>query len=141
MLSGIYAGVVGGICIDAFIYLTSLLPAHAGIFSLWQFVASTAFGKIAFTSTVYAWIGLAMHLLTSIGWATGYAYMLQSTPTITKRPLLSGFVFGLVVYVVMQFVLFSVQALRVPDALGVYLGVTAHTIFFGIPVALVARRA
>lgn len=139
VLSGIIAGITGGICIDLFIYATSLLPAHASILSLWQFVASTAFGKIAYSSTSYAWAGLGMHLITSVAWGTGYAYMAHTRPAINKQPLISGFIFGLIVYGVMQLVLFSVQELKVPDALAVYLSVIAHTVFFGIPVALVAR--
>lgn len=139
VLSGIIAGVVGGICIDLFIYLTSLLPAHASILSFWQFIASTGFGKVAYTSTSYAWAGLVMHFLVSIGWGIGYAYMAHTKPAVNKQPLISGFLFGLVVYIVMQFVLFSVQALKVPDMLSVYLAVVAHTVFFGIPVALTTR--
>lgn len=139
VLSGILAGIAGGICIDLFIYLTSLLPAHASIVSFWQFIASTGFGKVAYTSTSYAWAGILMHFCVSIGWGIGYAYIAHTKPVINKQPLISGFMFGLVVYVVMQFVLFSVQALKTPDAVSVYMGVLAHTVFFGIPVAFVAR--
>lgn len=138
-LSGILAGIAGGICIDLFIYATTLLPAHESILSLWQFIASTAFGKVAFTSSSYAWAGALMHFCVSIGWGIGYAYMARTKPVINKQPLISGFIFGLVVYIVMQFVLFSAQALKTPDAASVYLGVIAHTVFFGIPVAFTAR--
>lgn len=139
VLSGILAGVAGGICIDLFIYATNLLPAHASILSLWQFIASTGFGKVAYTSTSYAWAGVVMHFCVSIGWGIGYAYMARTKPVINKQPLISGFIFGLIVYVVMQFVLFSVQALKTPDTVSVYMGILAHTVFFGIPVAFAAR--
>lgn len=139
VLSGIVAGLAGGIAFMLFVYATGLLPAHASILSLWQYTASTAFGKVAFASQAYAWTGLAMLLLAATGWGTGYAYIAHTKPAVNKQPLISGFLFGLIVYVVMQFVLFSVQALKVPDAIGVYLGVIAATVFFGIPVALAAR--
>lgn len=139
VLSGILAGIAGGIIFMLFVYLTSLLPVHATILSLWQYAASTAFGKAAFASPAYAWAGLAMMLLAAAGWGVGYAYLAHTKPAVNKQPLISGFIFGLIVYVVMQFVLFSVQALKVPDALSVYLGVLAATVFFGIPVALAAR--
>lgn len=139
VLSGVLAGIAGGICIDLFIYVTSLLPAHASILSLWQFIASTGFGKVAYTSISYAWVGLAMHFCVSIGWGIGYAYMAHTKPVINRQPLISGFLFGLVVYIVMQFVLFSVQALKTPDAVSVYMGILGHTVFFGIPVAFAAR--
>ncbi len=139
VLSGIAAGVAGAICFDVFLYLASLLPAHASILSLWQFIASTAFGKAALASPGYAWIGLVMNVVAAAGWGIGYAYILQTKPAIDKQPAISGFIFGLIVYVVMQFVLFSVQALKVPDALSVYVGVLAATVFFGVPVAFAAR--
>lgn len=139
VMSGVVAGIVGGVCFNLFVYFASLLPAHASILSFWQFVASTALGTAAFTSASYAWAGLAMLFLGSIGWGIGYAYMARAKPAINKQPLISGFIFGLIVYIVMQFVLFSVQALKVPTIMSVYLGVLASTVFFGIPVALAAR--
>jgi hypothetical protein len=139
VLSGVLAGLAGGILFTLFIYATSLLPAHASILSLWQFVASTAFGKAAYGSPSYAWAGLALLLLAAMGWGIGYAYLAQSKPVVNKQPLISGFIFGIIVYIVMQFVLFSVQALKVPDAVSVYLDVVAATVFYGVPVALIAR--
>ncbi len=139
VLSGALAGIAGGICFNLFLYLTSLLPAHASVLSLWQFAASTAFGKSAYSSPSYAWIGLLMLFIAGIGWGIGYAYMAHARPAINKQPVTSGFIFGLIVYIVMQFVLFSVQALKVPDIVSVYLGVLSATVFFGVPIALVAR--
>lgn len=139
VLSGALAGLAGGILFMLFVYATSLLPAHASILSLWQFAASTAFGKAAYSSQSYAWAGLGMLLAASIGWGIGYAYLAHSKPVANKQPLISGFIFGVIVYIVMQFVLFSVQALKAPDAVSVYLDVVAATVFFGIPIALIAR--
>ena len=139
VLSGVLAGIAGGIIFMLFVYLTSLLPVHATILSMWQYAASTAFGKAAFASPAFAWAGLGLMLLAAAGWGVGYAYLAHTKPAVNKQPLISGFIFGLIVYVVMQFVLFSVQALKVPDALSVYLGVLAATVFFGVPVALAAR--
>jgi hypothetical protein len=139
LMSGAAAGIVGGICFNAFIYLAGLLPAHASVLSLWQFSASTAFGKAAFTSPSYVWIGLVLIFAAAIGWGIGYAYIAHSRPAVNKQPIISGFIFGLIVYIVMQFVLFSVQALKVPDIMSVYLGVLGCTVFFGIPIAFVAR--
>lgn len=139
VVSGALAGIAGGVCVNLFIYLTSLLPAHASILSLWQFVASTAFGKAAFSSSGYAWAGLGMLFVASVGWGIGYAYLAHTKTAINKQPLISGFIYGVIVYVVMQFVLFSVQALSAPSILSVYLGILASTVFFGIPVAFVAR--
>ncbi len=139
VLSGVLAGIGGGVCFDLFLYLTSLIPTHASVLSLWQFAASTAFGKTAFASASYAWIGVAMIFVASIGWGIGYAYMANTRRAINKQPIISGFIFGVIVYIVMQFVLFSVQALKVPDIMSVYLGILGCTVFFGIPIAFIAR--
>jgi hypothetical protein len=137
--SGALAGIVGGAGFNLCMYLISLLPAHASLLAVWQFAASTALGKSALTSPSSARIGVALIFAASIGWGIGYAYVAQTRPAINKQPLISGFVFGLIVYVVMQFVLFSVQALKVPDIMSVYLGILACTVFFGINIAAIAR--
>jgi hypothetical protein len=139
VLSGVLAGIVGGICFVVFIYAAHLLPAHASALAFWQYVASTAFGKAAFASPAYKWAGGALLFAACIGWAIGYAYLAQTKRAINKQPIISGFIFGVIVYVVMQFVLFSVQALKMPSILSVYLGILSTTVFFGIPVAFTAR--
>ena len=138
-VSGALAGIAGGVIFMLFVYVASLLPEHASLVSLWQFTASTAFGKAAYLSTSYAWAGLGMLLAAAGGWGIGYAYLAHTKPVVNKQPLISGFLFGVIVYVVMQFVLFSVQALKVPDAVNVYVDVLATTVFFGIPIAFIAR--
>ncbi|MDQ2680982.1 MAG: hypothetical protein M3Y21_08180, partial [Candidatus Eremiobacteraeota bacterium] len=47
LTQGIIAGVVGGILIDLFIYLTGLLPNHQPLSGMYLFVASSAIGKAA----------------------------------------------------------------------------------------------
>jgi hypothetical protein len=136
-LHGAIAGIAGGILIDLFIYVTTLLPEHASIFSLWQFVASSAFGKAAYTSMAYAWAGLAMHAIVSIGWGIGYAYLSETQPAVNASPLFSGILFGIIVYVVMQLALATVGLLKITSGTQVALAICAHTIFFGVPVALI----
>ncbi len=138
-MSGALAGIAGGVIFMLFVYLASLLPEHASFVSLLQFTASTAFGKAAYLSAAYAWTGLGMLLAAAGGWGIGYAYLAHTKPVVNKQPLISGFLFGVIVYVIMQFVLFSVQALKVPDAVNVYVDVLATTVFFGIPIAFIAR--
>jgi hypothetical protein len=137
MVRGALAGVVGGIFIDAFLYAASLAPHHASIISLWQFVASSAFGKIAYTSLSYAWAGLAMHFIVSIAWGIGYSYLSETQAAINRSPVFSGLMFGLIVYVVMQLALASVGLLVINSGAQVAITICAHTVFFGVPVALV----
>lgn len=137
VLRGIASGIVGGLLIGLFIYFTNLAPHHAGILGLWQFIASSAFGTLAYSSTGFAWVGLTMHALVSIGWGVGYSYLSQTQQAVNKTPIISGLVFGLTVYVVMQLALATVGLLKITSGMQVVLAIVAHTFFFGLPVALV----
>lgn len=139
MLRAILAGIVGGVVFDLFLYVAVLLPEHTSLIAAWQFIASTAFGKAAFTSTAYAWIGLSMHFIVSIAWAAGYGYLAETQPGVNARPYISGPVFGFVVWGVMQLALYTVQALHITSASQVAIDITAHMVFFGLPVALVTQ--
>ncbi|HEY1976915.1 MAG TPA: hypothetical protein VGG89_10240 [Candidatus Baltobacteraceae bacterium] len=134
------AGIAGGILLDLYLWLTTALPAHQSMLPVWQFIASTVFGNVAFTSASYAAAGLAIHFLVSIGWAGGYAYFVQTQPATNRRWILAGAAYGLVVYVLMQLILlggghFTPPA--TPNAL--VIPVIGHIVFFGIPVAYVVR--
>jgi hypothetical protein len=137
VLRAIPAGIAGGICIDLFLYFATVLPHHGSMLAVWQFIASTAFGKPAFTSTGYAWAGLAMHFAVSIAWALGYGYLAATQSGVGARPVISGLVYGFVVWGVMQLVLYTVQALHINSFGDAVINVIAHTLFFGLPVALV----
>ncbi len=139
VLRAIAAGIVGGIFIDLFIYLTTIMPQHGSMISLWQFIASTAFGSAAFASQSYAWIGLAIHFAVSIAWAAGYTYLASTQPGVNARPVVSGLVFGFVVWCIMQLALYTVQELHITSATQVVLSIIAHMLFFGLPVALVVH--
>lgn len=137
VLRAIVAGIAGGITLDLFLYLVTVLPNHGSMIAVWQFIASTAVGKIAFTSTNYAWLGLIMHFIVSIAWAAGYGYLAVTQAGVAARPLISGVVYGFVVWGVMQLVLYTVQALHINTFADALISIIAHTVFFGLPVALV----
>lgn len=138
LLHGALSGIAGGVVLAMFWYLAGVVPAHGDATGMGQYVASAAFGKIAFTSVAYAWIGLGLHALVSIAWGIGYVYMTQTQRNAVANPVVSGLIFGLVVWVVMQMVLASVQMLTVTGP-NVGIGILGHTVFFGLPVALAAR--
>ena len=139
VLRAFVAGIVGGVTFDLFLYIATVLPQHGSLISVWQFIASTAFGKVAFTSANYAWIGLLMHFIVSIAWAAGYGYLAETQRGVNAQPVISGIVFGLVVWGVMQMALYTVQALHINSLGDAILNIIAHTVFFGLPVALVTK--
>lgn len=135
------AGIIGGIVLDLYLYLTTILPAHGSVLAMWQWVASAAIGPVALTNSSYAWLGLLVHFIVSIGWAGGYAYFAQTQNFVNTRWFISGLMYGLVVYVFMQALLLGARAFVFPATPTAFLsGVIAHMLFFGVPVAFVVAR-
>lgn len=89
-------------------------------------------------------IGLLCHFVIATGAATTYALAATRLPLLTRRPILSGSIFGVCVYIVMNFVVVPLSRIggRGPSlswpAAVVFL---AHIICVGIPIALCTKRA
>ena len=136
--AGVGAGIVGGIAIDAFLYIVLLLPAHQPITLVWQAISLAATGH----TVASPWLGLLLHFCVSIAWGIGYAYAAFMRPAIAGRPYISGPVFGLIVMLLIQLVQL-VAGVKVP-AISVRLLITfifGYSLFFGLPVALYVHRA
>jgi uncharacterized membrane protein YagU involved in acid resistance len=141
VMQALSAGIVGGFVVDLYLYLTTILPAHGSIVAMLQWVASAAIGPVALTSTSYAWLGLVVHFIVSIGWAGGYAYFAQTQNFVNTRWFISGLMYGLIVYVFMQALLLGARAFVFPPTPTAFLNaVLAHMLFFGVPVAYVVAR-
>ena len=82
---------------------------------------------------------IALYAAVCLAWGIGYAYLAQTRAQLNTQPVISGAVYGLVAYVVMQLVLYSVAAERVGSALEIGFGGFGSCLFFGLPVALVTR--
>lgn len=140
--AGSIAGAIGAVLIAEFLLGVPLFSG--GAFTpvpVLQFDASVLIGAVAFTNPSYAFLGLVLHFLVSIGWAIGYAYMAERQPQLVTRPWISGAAFGLVIYFAMLIVLVAANAYHAPKPAEVGNGLIAHILFFGIPVALIVSRA
>ena len=136
----VLAGLTGGITLDLYLWLTTVLPAHRSMEALWQYIASTVFGNVAFSSPSYAAAGLAIHFAISIGWAGGYAYFAQTQPATNRNWAVAGAAYGIVVYVLMQLILLGSGHFMPPATPTAFVNaVIAHCVFFGIPAAYVVR--
>lgn len=134
------AGLAGAIVFDLYVWLTTLLPHHASILDLWRWVASTVLGKSALTAPNAGTIGGIIHTLVSVGWAGGYAYIAATHPATTRRWLVAGIVYGLIVYTIMQVILLADNNFTYPPTPNDFVNaLIAHAAFFGLPVAYVVR--
>ena len=111
----------------------------------WRGSAAGLSGGLLFGIFVYPVIArpsagfIALYAAVCLAWGIGYAYLAHTRAQLNTLPIVSGLVYGLVAYVVMQLVLYSVAAERVATALEVAYGGLASCLFFGLPAALVTR--
>jgi hypothetical protein len=142
LTAGLTAGIVGGILIALFQIATTIAGgATTGrALQMFPWIASVLFGPGILTNPAAPQIGVVLHLCVAIGWALGYVYLIRSQPQLLRRPLISGFSYGLVVYCFMEIVLITAGQYHRPSPPALAAGLIAHTVFYGIPVALVVSR-
>lgn len=134
------AGIVGAVAVDLYLWATTLLPHGESIAVLWRWIASTVLGKPALSQPSAAAIGAIIHTLVSIGWAGGYAYIAATRPPTTRRWIVAGIVYGLIVYTIMQVILLADNNFTYPPTPNDFVNaLVAHAAFFGIPVAYIVH--
>jgi hypothetical protein len=139
----IIAGLAAGATILAGLALLALLVLPEPGFTLaglFQYDASALVGKAAYSSGAFVVLGAGLHFLVAVGWSVGYAWAAERQRQLLTRPLISGAVFGIVVYFAMQFMLFAANVYHNPSVLEFDAGLIAHAVFYGIPVALINAR-
>ncbi|HEX4736834.1 MAG TPA: hypothetical protein VH331_04650 [Allosphingosinicella sp.] len=109
-----------------------------------RYVASGPFGDAVRTGGAgWTLAGLAVHFAIMGCMATAYFLIAARGPQLVARPFLAGFLYGLLLWVIMYWV---VKPLRWPTAplphtaWGVSNALFSHCILVGIPIALIAAR-
>jgi hypothetical protein len=135
-VSAFIAAIIGAICTDAFLSIAG----HESPIHLWQFIASTLVGPVAFTATSYAGLGLVMHLITASVWAYLYAYGWGKVSNL-QNWLLGGIVWGIVVDVCMN-ILLTLRGVPFQASPGpIAMGLVTNVVFYGIPVGWYLSRS
>ena len=110
-----------------------------------QSVASGALGRAAYDGgTRTAALGLGFHFLNAFIITTIFFIVARSRPALVRTPIAVGAAYGLVVYLVMNYVVIPLSAIGVfpRPAMAVWAtGVLVHMFLIGVPIALAARRA
>jgi len=140
--AGVVAGLLGGVLIDAYLLVTVVLIGHVATFEgFYQFVAAGAIGPAAYADGAgSALLGVAVHLFVSLSWGIGYAYLAATTPQLRTRPIVSGIAYGILVMLAMQLVEVAANMYKIPGPAAWFNTFFAHTLFFGLPVALSTSR-
>lgn len=111
---------------------------------LLQSVAYGALGREAYSGGVAtAALGLGFHFLIAFTITAIFFVAASQYPSLTRRPLITGSLFGIVVYLVMNFVVLPLSRIGprpLPAAIVMVTGVLVHMFLIGVPIAWGARR-
>jgi hypothetical protein len=125
---------------DAFIFshFRGIAPTR-----ILQGIASGILGRASFTQgSRSALLGLFLHYFIATTVATIYIFASRRLP-LSRHPLLWGTVYGILVYLVMNYVVFPLSKIGfrpTPPLPSLINGVAALIFCIGIPIALIARR-
>ncbi len=109
-----------------------------------QSVAAGLLGKASFAGGAEtAALGLGLHYLIATSMSVAYYLVARRLPPLWHRPLLYGAAYGLLLYMIMNYVVLPLSAAGPgsKDPLWITLSVAVHALLIGIPIALFARRA
>lgn len=134
------AGIAGNVAIG--LYLSFALPVFFGRspLLLFQWDASNIVGAWAYAHGFgAAALGLLFDFIVSWCWAAGFVVLFLKLPPVREAPAISGLVFGVCVMAVMIFLVVPLGHAARPSTSPASLldTLVAHTVFFGLPVALV----
>jgi len=134
---GVLAGLVGALLLDAY-RLGLGYAAHGELpEDHYRYVASGLIGSAAYALPGAAYLGVAIHLALAITWGIGFAWAALRSPDVVRRPITSGAFFGVLVYVVTRLMTFAAGIAHPETPRETFVDLVAHTIFFGIPIALI----
>jgi hypothetical protein len=135
---GLIAGFLDGM--DAVVWVTL---NGISVSRLFKFIASGWMGLRAFHggAAVVA-LGVTSHFLIATGAATVYYLVSLKQPLLVRKPWLCGPVFGIGLYIFMHYFVLPLSGVphqSAPTLAWVLNQLFSHTIFVGLPIALVTR--
>ena len=132
--------IVGAMDITSAIVIT--LSRGSTITRLFQFIASGLLGPQAFQGgTSVAALGLALHFLIAFTLVAVFYVARRSFALIRDNPVVSGIIYGLLVFAVMNLVVLPLSAARPRHSLTwdlIQIGI--HMFIIGLPTSLLLRR-
>jgi len=131
LLDAVYATLVWGVWLGS---------NPAGV---WQGVAAGLLGKAATEGgNATALLGLALHFFIAFCMALAYVLASRRLSVLTARPWLMGGLYGVVLFVVMNFVVVPLSAIgwHAPKPMGLLRALIPHVIFVGPAIALATAR-
>src|SRR5918993_3025166 len=139
------SALIVGVLDIAYAILFSYVRSGTPPLRLLQSVASGALGRDAFTGGgTTAAIGLGFHFLIAFIVTAVFFAAAARLPALTTRPVIMGALYGIGVYLVMNFLVIPLSRIGprpLPPAVVLFTGVLVHMFLIGVPIASGARRA
>jgi hypothetical protein len=136
------AGVIAGTLDIAYACVFWSVRADVPSMRIFQSVAAGLLGPASFGGGVpTAALGLGLHFVIVITVSAVYLVAAMRWLVLWKRPLVSGALYGLGLYAVMNFVVVPLSAAS-PNSNNltwIWMSVLVHMVFVGIPIALITR--
>lgn len=139
LLGGLVVALLDGIEISLYHAVQGVSPVR-----IFHFVASGLLGRAAYEGGMPTFLlGLLIHVFVAFSVVTVYWLASRKLDVLTRRPVICGLLYGLLVYVFMTYVVVPLSAAqRGPFNLANFLnGVIGHALLIGLPSALFARAA
>jgi hypothetical protein len=137
------AGLVAGVLDLSAACIYSWLRAGVSPVRVFHSVASGLLGPTAFTGGAKtAALGIALHFFIATIWATVYYFASRKSSFLVKQPIPAGLIYGVVVYLFMNFVVLPLSAVAkrpVPLSARI-IGCLIIMFCIGLPIALIVRR-
>lgn len=139
----VYGGLAVGVLDGMAAVITTILYGRNPS-RMFQSIASGLIGRASYDggwATVL--LGVLLHVLIAFIWATNYYGASLRLPTLIRRPMIWGTIYGVVVYFAMQIVVLPLSAIRKPpfSFANPMQGILVHIVCVGLPIALLARRS
>ena len=142
--AAVSSGIVGNIAIGIYLCIALPLFFKAPALRLFQWDDSNIVGSSAYGGGwASAAQGLFFDFIVACCWGAGFVILYRLLPMVRRSIVASGLAFGAIVWLVMFFVVVPIGKAQHPSlAVAALLNaIVAHTLFFGLPVALVVRKS
>jgi hypothetical protein len=140
LAGGLVAGTLDILYACGFWWLKSGVPAGR----ILQSVAAGLLGEASFAGgAATAALGLVLHYFIATSMSVVYYLVSRTWPALRQRPWLYGAAYGMLLYVVMNYVVVPLSAARPSPTIPLWVvcSIGVHILLIGTPIALFTRRA
>ncbi|HEX8772943.1 MAG TPA: hypothetical protein VF735_05010 [Pyrinomonadaceae bacterium] len=140
----LYGGLVVGILDGLFALIFYGLILGAQPMRIFQSVAAGLLGKASFDGGTRTFLlGVLLHFVVALCIAAVYYAASLKLPLLIDHAIVSGLVYGMIAYLVMNYVVIPLSAIGYrPSSFRLFLpAFIGHALLVGLPIALLARRS